>query len=180
MIPGASIPNANHGVRRAATATPVVLALGSNRCHGRHGRPAAIVRAAVAELAARGLADVRLSPIIHTSPLGPSTRRFANAAVAGTWFGTAEHLLATAKALEHGFGRRPGRRWGARVLDIDIIAFGRQRIIAPGLVIPHPRMAERAFVLAPMRAIAPEWRHPVTGRTVRHMAARLERRHPCG
>lgn len=180
MMVGMSMPQANHDSGGTATATPVILALGSNRCDGRHGRPAAILRAAAAELAANGLVNLRLSPVIATPPLGPSGRCFANAAIAGDWRGTAQQLLDLAKALERAFGRRRGRRWGARVLDIDIIAFGQQRIDRPGLVVPHARMAERAFVLAPMLAIAPQWRHPQTGCTVRQMAARLARRHPCG
>ena len=156
----------------------VALALGSNRCHGRHGRPAAVLRAAARALAELGLTSARLSPIIATAPVGPSDRRFANAVLVGGWAGDALSLLAAVKALERNFGRRPGRRWGARVLDIDIIAFGSARIRQPGLSIPHPHMADRLFVLTPLLALWPGWRHPATGRTVRHMAHRLARRRP--
>ncbi len=158
--------------------TPVILGLGSNRCHGRHGRPDGVVRAACAALTARGVVPVRLSPLLQTPPLGPSKRRYANAVLLARWAGDAAGLLRVLKQLERDFGRRPGQRWGARVLDCDLIAFGQAVLQQRNLVVPHPRLHQRDFVLKPMLAVWPGWKHPVLGLTTRHMAARLARARP--
>ena len=156
----------------------MLLGLGSNRWHGRHGRPEAVLAAAARALAAGGVEVLAVAPVIATAPLGPSDRRFANGAVLGRWRGGAGALLALAKGIERDFGRRRGRRWGARVLDIDLLAFGGLALREGALEVPHPRLHQRAFVLRPMLALWPEWRHPRLGLRVRHMAARLARRHP--
>lgn len=150
--------------------TSYVVAAGSNRC-GRHGRPAAEVAAAIAALKGRVMA----SPIVTSAPLGPSTRRFANAAALVETKAGPEKLLRRLKAIERRFGRRAGRRWGARVIDLDIILWSGGAYEAPGLVIPHPAFRARAFVLGPMLALAPGWRDPLSGRTVRQLHARLTR-----
>jgi 2-amino-4-hydroxy-6-hydroxymethyldihydropteridine diphosphokinase len=149
----------------------ILVAIGSNRCHGRHGRPEGVVRAAIAALPAVAAA----SPIIATTPLGPGTRRYANAVVALVWDGPLLALLAQIKALERAFGRRRGRRWGDRVLDIDIIAAGTLVVSSTSLTLPHPAMAQRRFVLDPLVAVAPGWRDPVSGLTARQLRARLLR-----
>uniref|UniRef100_UPI0015771B8A 2-amino-4-hydroxy-6- hydroxymethyldihydropteridine diphosphokinase n=1 Tax=Sphingomonas bacterium TaxID=1895847 RepID=UPI0015771B8A len=76
------------------------------------------------------------------------------------------------------FGRRRGRRWGARVLDLDIVLWSGGSWRSPGLTIPHPAFRDRRFVLDPMVALAPRWRDPVTGLTIRQLAAQLTRRRP--
>jgi 2-amino-4-hydroxy-6-hydroxymethyldihydropteridine diphosphokinase len=151
----------------------VLLGLGSNRWHGRYGRPEAVLAAAAKALEAGGLEVLAVAPVIGTAPLGPSDRRFANGAVLGRWQGDAVALLALAKGIERDFGRRRGRRWGARVLDIDILAFGARALKAGALEVPHPRLHQRDFVLRPMLALWPGWRHPRLGLSVRQMAARL-------
>lgn len=150
-----------------------MVALGSNRCHGRHGRPESILAAAIESLAKRGLKIERVSPILATAPLGPSSRRYANAAFKARWQGSAPELLTLLKSLEREFGRRRGQRWGARVLDCDLLAFGQQRLNLHGLEVPHPRLHSRDFVLKPMLGIWPDWRHPARHLTVRQMLARL-------
>jgi len=149
----------------------VLVALGSNRCHGRHGRPAGVVRAALAALAGLGRVE-RVSPIFGTAPIGPGSRRYANAVAALDWSGSLPDLLRALKAIERDFGRRRGRRWGDRVLDLDILAAGGTVLRAPGLAVPHPRLAERRFVLDPLVKVAPDWRHPLTGLTGRQLHAR--------
>ena len=152
----------------------VLVALGSNRCHGRHGRPAGVVRAAARALA--GLGPVlRVSPIFAPAPIGPGSRRYANAVAALDWPGSLPDLLARLKGIEREFGRRTGQRWGDRVLDLDILAAGAAVVRLPGLIVPHPRLAERRFVLDPLVAVAPDWRHPVMGRTARQLHARALR-----
>ncbi|HEY0149601.1 MAG TPA: 2-amino-4-hydroxy-6-hydroxymethyldihydropteridine diphosphokinase [Allosphingosinicella sp.] len=147
------------------------IALGSNRPHGRHGAPQAVLRAAMAELRALGTVE-RCSPIHRTDALGPAGRSFANAAlILGTELDPPA-LLGALKRIERSFGRRPGRRWGPRVLDLDIILWSGGRFGSRRLAIPHAGLAERAFVLHPLAQIAPEWRVPGTGRAVRHLAFR--------
>lgn len=157
-------------------ATEVAIALGGNVPHGRHGRPKAVLRAAVEALEAQGLQVLRLSPIVETAPLGPSKRRYANAVLRALWPGSADQLLALLKRQERAFGRRRGRHWGARVLDCDLLAFGDARIAAQGLQVPHPRLHQRDFVLQPFEAVWPDWRHPLRHETVRQMRHKLLRR----
>lgn len=156
----------------------MMVGLGSNRCHGRHGRPEGVVRAAALAIASGGLRGAILSPVLQSAPIGPSARRFANAALAGWWDGGSVALLCMLKKIEREFGRRGGQRWGARVLDCDLLAFGNAFVSMAGLQIPHPRLQERDFVLRPMLALRPDWRHPAFGLTVRHMTARLSKPRP--
>lgn len=155
------------------------IALGSNRRHGRHGTPRGVVSAAIAALRAAGVTILRASPIIDTPALGPAGRGFANAAALVETPLDPPALLMLLKGMERRFGRRPGRRWGARVLDLDIVLWsgGRwpigARAAAPhALAVPHRAHRRRAFVLTPLLSIAPGWR--IAGaRTVRHAHARL-------
>ncbi|HEY0622455.1 2-amino-4-hydroxy-6-hydroxymethyldihydropteridine diphosphokinase [Sphingomonas sp.] len=145
-----------------------VIALGSNR-RGRHGAPEAEVRAALAAIGG----VMRASPIIATAPLGPSRRRFANAAALIKTREEPPELLARIKVIERSFGRRRGRRWDSRVIDLDIILWSGGAWSDPGLTIPHPQFRRRGFVLQPLNAIVPDWRDPLSGRTVRQLAAQL-------
>lgn len=157
--------------------TTYIIAAGSNR-RGRHGRPEAEVAAAWAALGARGKAQVVPSPTFASPPLGPSRRRYANAvAVVSTRAGP-EKLLRRLKKIECAFGRRPGRRWGARVIDLDIVLWSGGIHADRALQIPHLRFRERRFVLDPLLRLAPDWRDPITRLSVRHLHARLTRRRP--
>lgn len=157
------------------TTTIYAIALGAN-IRGRHGRPEATLKAAIAAL---GEGVLAISPIIATPPMGPSSRRFANAAVLLASDETPPALLARLKALERGFGRRRGRRWGARALDLDIILWSGGRWTSPTLIVPHVAYRGRAFVLRPLASIAPGWRDRMTGRSVRQLAHMVDRRAPC-
>lgn len=145
-----------------------VIALGSNR-RGRHGSPRQELAAAVAALGG----VVAHSRVIETAPLGPSRRRFANAAALIESSESPPELLARLKQIERSFGRRRGRRWDARVIDLDLILWSGGAWSSPGLTIPHPLFRQRDFVLRPLVDIVPNWRDPLTGRTIRHFAARL-------
>lgn len=151
------------------------IALGSNR-RGRHGGPVAEVRAAIAAL--EGV--VAVSPIIASAPLGPSIRRFANAAVLLESALEPPELLARLKAIERAFGRRRGARWGARVIDLDIVLWSGGSWGTAALTVPHIAFRDRGFVLDPLRTIAPDWRDPVTGLSIRQLHARLHKRSPLG
>lgn len=155
-----------------------VIGLGSNRLHGRHGRPERIIVAAIASLRAAGLSIVARSPIIASAPLGPSERRFANAAVLIETDWPPPVLLDRLKRIEQDFGRRRGRRWGARVLDCDILAWSGGTWATRGLSIPHVALPDRTFALGPAAAIAPRWRHPFRNLTLAQLHARLTRRRP--
>lgn len=145
-----------------------LVALGSNRS-GRHGTPRAQVAAALRLLGGRA------APIIASAPLGPSTRTFANGAVLIESDEPPSALLARLKAAERAFGRRGARRWAARVIDLDIVLWSGGTYRSRTLTIPHPAFRERAFVLTPALSIAPRWRDPVSGYTVRQLHARLTR-----
>lgn len=147
-----------------------LIALGSNR-RGRHGDPRVEVRAALAAIGAR-----RASSIVTSAPLGPSNRAYANAVALIEDDAAPPALLMRLKNIEREFGRRGGRRWGARVLDLDIVAWSGGAWASPGLVIPHQSMRERAFVLGPMVGLTPGWRDPITGLSARQLHARLTRR----
>ena len=154
------------------------IALGSNRPHGRHGRPGGVIGAAIARLDRDfGLFDS--SPIILNPAHGGAGRDFANAVVLLESDLDPEAMLTALKAIERGFGRRPGRRWGARVLDLDILAWSGGRIRSRRLTIPHPRLAARAFAIGPLAGIAPDWRL-IGSLTARHLATRLARRRALG
>ncbi|KKC23836.1 2-amino-4-hydroxy-6-hydroxymethyldihydropteridine diphosphokinase [Sphingomonas sp. SRS2] len=152
------------------------IAIGSNRRHGRHGAPAGVVRAAVAALGDAGVRVIATSPIIPTPALGPAGRSFANAAVIAETDLDPPALLARLKTIEVAFGRRRGRRWGPRVLDLDIILWSGGLWTGERLVIPHRSLEQRDFVLRPLAAIAPGWRVGTGARTVRQARARLIRR----
>jgi 2-amino-4-hydroxy-6-hydroxymethyldihydropteridine diphosphokinase len=114
---------------------------------------------------------------------------FVNAAMVLPWSGPAADLLARLHEIEAAFGRTRNARWEARRMDVDLIAFGDQVLpdretqaawagLSPEaasdqapdrLIVPHPRLAERAFVLVPVADIAPDWRHPLTKQTIRAM-----------
>lgn len=155
-----------------------VIALGSNRPHGRHGTPERVIAAARDVMAASDMQIIETAPLFATAPLGPSIRRYANAAVLIETGLEPPALLARLKAIERAFGRRRGRRWGARVIDLDIILWSGGIWASPGLAIPHPAFRQRGFVLDPVATIAPDWRDPVTALAIRHLASRLKRRTP--
>ena len=146
------------------------IGIGSNR-RGRHGGPADEVRAAIAAIGG----VVATSPIIATAPLGPSIRRFANAAILIESDEAPPVLLVRLKRIEAAFGRRRGRRWGARVIDLDILLWSEGVWRSDGLTVPHVALAERGFVLAPLRRIAPGWRVPGAMRTIRQLAHTVDR-----
>jgi 2-amino-4-hydroxy-6-hydroxymethyldihydropteridine diphosphokinase len=126
--------------------TVVYLGLGSNL-----GSRARNLSAARRRLRQKGVRILRQSRVLETAPWGVSDQpRFLNQVVEGEWQGTPRALLRVVKAVEKEGGRKPARRWGPRVIDVDILLFGDERVREPDLVIPHPRMQERDFVLTPL------------------------------
>jgi 2-amino-4-hydroxy-6-hydroxymethyldihydropteridine diphosphokinase len=152
------------------------IALGSNRRHVRYGRPAGVIEAAIARLDA----DFELfdaSPIVLNKAVGGAGRDFANGVALVESSLEPRAMLALLKAIERGFGRRPGKRWGCRVLDLDIVSWSGGRFAKRDLVIPHPRMERRDFVIGPLAAIAPGWK--IRGSlSARNLLSRLGKRRP--
>jgi 2-amino-4-hydroxy-6-hydroxymethyldihydropteridine diphosphokinase len=150
-----------------------LIALGSNQRHARHGSPRQVLHAAVAALGSK--VEV-VAPAITSAPLGPSRRRYANAAVVVRSKRDPDRMLTKLKAIERKFGRKPnGPRWGPRVLDLDIILWEGGIWSSPGLTVPHISFRSRRFVLGPAAAIAPRWRDPISGLSLAQLHARLTR-----
>jgi 2-amino-4-hydroxy-6-hydroxymethyldihydropteridine diphosphokinase len=152
------------------------VAIGSNRPHGRYGRPQQVVEAAIARLDEEfGLFDA--SPIILNLAIGGAGRDFANTVALVESGLEPPEMLRRLKGIERDFGRRRGKHWAARVLDLDLSLWSGGRFRSRRLTIPHPGLERRSFVLQPLAAIAPGWR--VRGPlTARHLAHRLARRPP--
>ena len=129
--------------------TRAYLGLGSNL--GRRERNLSGARRRLREA---GVRILRQSRVIETEPWGVSVQpRFLNQVLETEWTGTARRLLQVAKAVERAGGRRATYRWGPRVIDVDILMFGNERSAQRDLVIPHPRIREREFVLEGLREL---------------------------
>ena len=135
--------------------------------------------AAAAQLPAIGAAIVARSPWYLSEPVPASDQPwFVNGvAEVATALPPAE-LLARLLALETRFGRERGARDAARTLDLDLLDYDGRKCSTPDLVLPHPRLHERRFVLAPLCDIVPDWRHPRLGLTVAELLAGLPPGHP--
>ena len=150
----------------------ILLALGSNI-----GDREGFLRRACEALDAVGATVVKQSPLMETPAMLPPDAPaewdipFLNQVIAVTTNHTPEALLACAKSIEAGLGRQDRGRWGPREIDIDLLAYHAERRDTALLTLPHPGIALRDFVLKPLAEIAPEWRHPITGRTAREMMA---------
>lgn len=159
--------------------TRYVVALGSNRRHHRYGAPRAVVRAAIDTLrGTKGVTVIATAPIFNTAALGPAGRGFANGALLLKSKHAPDELLAQLKRIERGFGRRNGRRWGPRVIDLDIILWSGGFWVDSRLAVPHPAFRLRRFVLDPLVTLVPEWRDPRDMLTIRQLRARLMRAKP--
>jgi 2-amino-4-hydroxy-6-hydroxymethyldihydropteridine diphosphokinase len=149
----------------------VVLALGGNLA-GDYPSLEALLEAALSSFPRAGLRIVRRSGWWRSAAWpDPSQPAYLNGvAIVETTLSPGE-VLPGILALEAAFGRKRGAANAPRTLDIDLVAYGRQVIDAPALVVPHPRAAERRFVMGPLAEIAPEWIHPTLGKTAAELAA---------
>lgn len=159
----------------------IVVGLGANVA-GEWGEPSETLARARSELEALGFTVVRASPIVRSAPVGRRRQPyFLNQIMILRRSCGIIELLATMKGLERRAGRRRGVRWGPRVLDLDILDVqglvvrrGAARTRPGALVLPHPEIDRRGFVLVPLAAAAPGWRHPI----LRQSAAEILRGSP--
>jgi 2-amino-4-hydroxy-6-hydroxymethyldihydropteridine diphosphokinase len=155
---------------------PILIALGAN-LPSRAGGPRDTLEAAISEL---NFADVltRQRSRWFSSPAWPPSDQppYVNGVIAVETALDPTALLALLHRVEDAFGRVRGAPNAARPLDLDLLAYG-DRVQAPapgeGPILPHPRLAERAFVLLPLAEVAPAWRHPVTGQSVQDLIRAL-------
>lgn len=151
--------------------TTVYLALGANL-----GEAKAALDEALARIDAADLRILRRSRLYRSAPVGPQDQpAFFNAVVEAQTTLDPHPLLARLKDTEAEMGRTPTRRWGPRVIDLDIILFGDTLLDTPDLVIPHRELSRRAFVLAPLSDLCPEAVVPGLQRTVSALLEALPR-----
>ena len=151
----------------------IIIALGAN-LPSRFGDPAQTLLAARAAMDESGLRVVAESRIWLTAPVPLSDQPWYHNAVVAVETGLAPlAILERLQEIEYDFGRVRTSRNAPRLLDLDLVAYDDVIVDRPALIVPHPRMHERAFVLRPMAEIAPDWRHPVSGLTMDQMIAAL-------
>ena len=150
----------------------ILIALGANLT-SRAGAPRETLKSALSELAARGITIERQSGFYRTPAWpDPSDPPFVNAVAAVRTTLAPALLLNALHEVEREFGRNRGQPNAPRTLDLDLIDYdGRIEQGPPQL--PHPRMESRPFVLVPLRDVAPDWRHPMSGRSVCQLIAAL-------
>ena len=163
----------------------VYLGLGSN-LHGLWGTPQESLDKALSVLEEKGMEICAVSSLYESPALGLGMQpAFLNNVLSVRTEYSPAGLIRELKLIERSAGRTPGARWGARPLDIDILDYeGRVlnwkhdglTLKEKGLILPHPEMAKRAFVLKPLHEIAPNWRHPVLDATALQLLAMLDPR----
>jgi 2-amino-4-hydroxy-6-hydroxymethyldihydropteridine diphosphokinase len=160
---------------RGTMLSPILIGLGANLPSPIHGPPLATGEAALVELERRGLHIRARSPWYESAPVPISDQPwYVNAVIEVATALVPEALLALLHEVEREFGRVRREVNAARILDLDLLAYG--DLVRDGPeppVLPHPRLAERAFVLLPLADLRPDWRHPATGESVRALIGRL-------
>ena len=142
--------------------TIIYLSLGSNI-----GNRKKNLEKAVTELGKNNIENIKISSLYETEPVGPNQRNFYNIAGKFKTNLKPQDLLKIVKKIEEKLGRTKTYRWGPRIIDIDILFYGKKTIKSKNLVIPHKEIPNRAFVLVPMNEIAPSFIHPICHKTIK-------------
>jgi 2-amino-4-hydroxy-6-hydroxymethyldihydropteridine diphosphokinase len=152
----------------------ILIGIGGNIASPRFGRPHNTLAAALVALEGEGIGVVARSGWYRSEPVPRSNQPwFVNAVASLTTELRARDMLAVMQAIETSFGRVRGAPNAARVLDLDLLDHRSQVMETPSLVLPHPRLHQRRFVLAPLAEIEPDWRHPLFGMTAEQLLAQL-------
>ena len=153
------------------------IGLGANLPHPRFGPPKATLEHVLTQFPAAGLRVLARSPWYESAPVPASDQPwYVNGVVRVATAQSPQEVLAKLHAIEAELGRQRVEQNEPRSIDLDIIAFGNMILNGPEPpIVPHPRMAERAFVLRPLSDLAPDWRHPTTGQRISALIALLPR-----
>ena len=150
--------------------TAIAIGLGSNL-----GNSMAILQEAIAGLKALPtLRQFHVSPLYRTAPIGPPQPDYLNACAIAETCLEPQALLEQLQILEAAAGRERLEHWGPRTLDLDLLLYGDRQIQTPTLTVPHPYLTERAFVLIPLAAIAPDWIEPASGQRISDWCDRVD------
>jgi len=153
----------------------ILIGIGGNLASPRFGAPIDTLAAALVSLQTQGIPVAGRSAWYRTEPVPRSDQPwFVNAVASLSTDLAAPDLLAVLQAIERQFGRVHGERNTARVLDLDLLDHRGQLIETASLVLPHPRLHQRRFVLVPLAEIAPCWSHPLSGLTAEQLLSRLD------
>ncbi len=149
----------------------IFIGLGSNL-----NQPAENIRAAFGALSElEGMHSPLISPLYKTPPFGVKDQPdFVNAVAQFQTTLDPLPILNSLLGIEKKMGRVRKEKWGPRLIDLDLLFYGRHVINEEGLTVPHPGIAEREFVLIPMRDVAPDWIHPLLSKSIWDLAAQLD------
>jgi len=158
----------------------IFIAMGANLPHPEYGDPVNTLIAARKELRRRGVGILASSSWYRTAPVPVSDQPwFVNSVLSVSYDGPAEELLAVLHEIEEKFGRIRTGKWEARILDLDLLAYQNSvtenQSQTSGLVLPHPLMHERAFVMVPLAEMSPDWCHPRLRQSAAELAILTEK-----